>query len=474
MKKKLSLSLVVTILLVAMTLTFTVTIMAARQMFNSQMADVTEKEQMYDKIAELDKVVRNNFYTDINEQTLMDMVSTGYIAGLSDRNSRYYTAAQLTVRKDEDAGRLMGVGIDLAKDASGYFKIIKVYSGSPAQEAGIAKNNMLTKINGTDLTGQTVDAVTSMLNGEAGTTVSLTYLVDSNEVTVDLQRRTYDSPTVEYQMVGANGYIKIRTFAEGTLTELDQAINQLAAQGAQALVFDVRDNAGGLLQYAAECADLICPEGTLASGVYQNGTTEVLYTSDTNEVNLPCVVVTNGSTAAGAELFAVSVRDFEKGRIVGAKTAGKGVVQELFTLKDGSGVELTVATLLPGKSESFNGTGITPDYERILTAEEELAYYDFTTETDPQLLVAFDTASTLARSAGTSAQQQADSTPAEDAEVQSAANSAVADTAADSTAQTDSTVQTDSTAQADSAQLSTESAAPESAASSAAASTVEG
>lgn len=235
MKKKLSLSLVVTILLVAMTLTFTVTMMAARQMFNSQMADVTEKEQMYDKIAELDKVVRNNFYTDINEQTLMDMVSTGYIAGLSDRNSRYYTAAQLTVRKDEDAGRLMGVGIDLAKDASGYFKIIKVYSGSPAQEAGIAKNNMLTKINGTDLTGQTVDAVTSMLNGEAGTTVSLTYLVDSNEVTVDLQRRTYNSPTVEYQMVGANGYIKIRTFAEGTLTELDQAINQLAAQGAQAL-----------------------------------------------------------------------------------------------------------------------------------------------------------------------------------------------------------------------------------------------
>ena len=133
-----------------------------------------------------------------------------------------------------------------------------------------------------------------------------------------------------------------------------------------------------------------------------------------------------------------------------------------------------MATLLPGKSESFNGTGITPDYERIMTAEEELAYYDFTTETDPQLLVAFDTASTLARSAGTSAQQQADSTPAEDAEVQSAANSAVADAAADSTAQTDSTVQTDSTAQADSAQLSTESAAPESAASSAAASTVEG
>lgn len=398
MNKKISVSLVITIVLIAMTVTFSATMMTARQLFNSQMADVTEKEQMYDKLAELDKTVRSNFYAGINDQTLLDTMSTGYVAGLTDKNSKYYTAKQMAVLADTHAGKLMGVGVEIAKDPSGYFKVVKVYPGSPAHTAGIAKNTMLTRVNGVDLTGYTVDGVNSLLAGEAGTIVSLTYLADASETAVELQRKSYDSPTVEYQLEGENGYIRIRTFASGTAAELEQAIGRLTEQGAKALIFDLRDNAGGLLEYAAECVDLVCPAGTIASGVYKDEVSRVLYTSDAAQAALPCVAVTNANTAYGAELFAVSVRDFGMGRIVGARTAGKGTVQELFTMKDGSGVELTVASLLPGRSESFDGVGVLPDYERVLTSEEELGYYDFTLQTDPQLARAFETAATLVKS----------------------------------------------------------------------------
>lgn len=415
MKKKVSVSLVITIVLIAMTVTFSATMMTAMKIFDNTMADVTQKELMYDKLAEIDKIVRSNYYGTINDQTLMDMTGTGYVAGLTDKNSKYYTAKQVTEINDLNSGKRLGIGIEIVKDSSGYFRVVKVYAGSPAEAAGIVKDNMLTRLDDTELKAMTTDAVTSLLNGESGTNIRVTYLADANEVTVDLQRRAYDSPTVEYQLNGTDGYIKIRTFAKDTAADMDYAINRLTEQGATALVFDLRDNTGGKLEYAAECIDILCPAGTIVSGIYKDGTTKVLQTSDANEVNLPMVVVTNGNTASGAELFAVSVRDFGKGKTVGAKTAGKGTLQTLFTMKDGSGIDLTVATLVPGKSDSFDGVGVVPDYERTLSAEEEQGYYDFSITDDPQLSRAFEVATSLVKATPLENTAVTSETPAESA-----------------------------------------------------------
>lgn len=438
MKKKISVSLVVTIVLLAMTVTFSVTMMAAMKIFDHTVADVNQKSLMYDKLAEIDNLVRSNYYTDINDQNLLDMMSTGYIAGLGDKNSKYYTAKQVTELNDRYNGKLLGIGVEVVKDSSGYFRVVKVYAGSPAEAAGLTKDVMLTKLDDTELKSLTTDAVNTLLQGEAGTNLRVTYLqTDSTEATVELQRKSYDSPTVEYQLVNGIGYIKIRTFAKATAADMDYAMNRLTEQGASALVFDVRDNTGGKLEYAAECIDLLCPAGTLVSGVYKNGETKVLYTSDANEASLPLVVVTNGNTAFGAELFAVSVHDFGKGKIVGARTAGKGTLQSLLSLKDGSAISLTVAKLVPGKSDSYNGTGVAPDYERVLSAEEELGYYDYTVDTDPQLLRAFEVATSLAKSGmdvviGEPDPNQTDSDPADTAvgEVQADAQSAASTPAA--------------------------------------------
>lgn len=396
MKKKISVSLAIAIAIIAMTVTFSVTMILAMKLFDRTVSDVNEKQVMYNKLAEIDKVARDNFYTEINDQTLYDMLATGYVAGLGDRNSKYYTAKQVTELNDTASGKLMGIGVEVVKDASGYFRIVKIYPGSPAEAAQLSQNLIITKLDETDLKTLTLDAVNSLLKGESGTTIKVTYLQDNAETLVDIQRSPFDLPTVEFQLVDAVGYIKIRTFADETVSQLDYAINALTQQGASSLVFDVRNNAGGSLSAAAECVDLLCPAGTIVSGTYKGGETKVLYTSDEKEVALPMVVLTNGNTASGAELFAVSLRDFGKGRIVGAKTAGRGTLQRMYTMTDGSAVSLTVAVMVPGRSESFDGVGVTPDYERTLSAEEELAYYDYTVNDDPQIQRAIEVAVSLA------------------------------------------------------------------------------
>lgn len=419
MKKKISVSMVVTIVLLAMTVTFSVTMIASMKLFDRTVSDVKEKELMYSKLAEIDRTARDSYYTAINDQTLLDMLGTGYVAGLGDKNSKYYTAKQVVELNDTYAGKLMGIGADVIKDSSGYFRIIKVYRESPAEGAGLTKGDIITKLDEKDLKNLTSDAVTTQLKGEAGTSVRITYLRNAEENLVEVQRNVFDSPTVEYQLVGSTGYLKLLTFAKTTPAEMDTAINQMLTQGANALVFDVRGNTGGKLEYAAQCIDQLCPAGTIVSGIYKDGETKVLYTSDANEIAVPMTIVTNGGTAGGAELFAASLRDFGKAKLVGAKTAGKGTIQNLFIMSDGSGIDLTVAKMVPGKSESFDGAGVTPDYERVLTPEEELGYYDFTVTDDPQLLRAFEVATSMVRENATpaegasSAASAASSTPAE-------------------------------------------------------------
>lgn len=397
MKKKISVSLAIAIAIIAMTVTFSVTMILAMQMFDKTVSDVNEKQVMYNKLAELDKTTRDNYYGTINDQTLYDTLSTGYIAGLGDKFSKYYTAKQVNEINDTASGKLMGIGADMVKDASGYFRIVKIYTGSPAESVGLTKDTIVTKLDDTDLKGMTLDAVKSMLKGESGTVLHITYLVNNEEQTVDLQRSVYETPSVEFELNNSVGYIKITTFTTDTAAKLDYAINSLKSQGAVALVFDVRNNTGGTLSAAAECIDLLCPAGTIVSGVYKNDETKVLYTSNESEVDLPMVVLTNGNTAFGAELFATSIRDFGKGKIVGTKTAGRGTVQKMYTMSDGSAVDLTVAVMVPGKSESFDGVGVTPDYEKALTVEEEQAFYDFTVTSDPQIVRASEVAESLAK-----------------------------------------------------------------------------
>ena len=426
MNRKISIGMAVTIVILAMTVTFSITMLVAMRLFDSTVSSVKEKESMYNKIAEVDRYVRSNDYYTIDENTLYDRLTAGYLLGTGDKYARYYNATAYTELVNVQNGTILGIGVELGLDQTGYAKVTKVYDGSPAQEAGIVVGDYITAVGDTDVKSlTTVDAVQSRLQGEAGTTVTVTWLDSAaSSHTADLTHSGYTSTTVDYQMLGDVGYIKVRQFDGSTPSELDYAIRALSANGAASLVFDLRDNGGGVLDDAISCINLIAPEGTVAYAEDKNGNRTVIGSSDAeSSVSLPMVCLVNGNTASAAELFAATLRTMNGARLVGTTTMGKGkgtIQSSPQRLSDGSAVVITVAKLVCGDGSCFDGTGLTVDVERALSTEEATNFYDYTPQTDPQVQRAVSAAQQLS---GTTTLAGASSAAAAD----SAASSAAAD-----------------------------------------------
>ena len=418
MNRKISLGMAVTIVILAMTVTFSITMLIAMRLFDSTVNSVKEKESMYNKIAEVDRYVRSNDYYTIDETMLYDRLTAGYLLGTGDKYARYYTANAYTELMNIQSGKILGIGVELGIDQTGYAKVTRVYDGSPAQEAGIAVGDYITTVGDTDVKSlSSADAVYKALQGEAGTTVTVTWLNSAAaSKTAELTHSGYTSTTVDYQLLDNVGYIRIRQFDGTTPSELDYALRTLTANGAASLVFDLRDNGGGILEDAVSCIDLIAPEGTLAFAEDKNGTQTLLGTSTSeSQIGLPVVCLVNGSTASAAELFASSLRTLNGARLVGTTTQGKGTIQSSpQRLSDGSAVVVTVAKLVCGDGSCFDGTGLTVDVERPLTADEQTAYYDYTVENDPQIQRAVSTAQQMSGTTTVSGVNEAASSEAAD------------------------------------------------------------
>ena len=411
MNKKISVSLAITIAIIAMTVTFSVTMILARQIFDQTIPSVQEKESMYSKLAEIDKYVRANYYGDIQDATLYDMIGYGYMLGTGDRNASYYTAKQYSELLEVQNGNIMGVGVDVVQDSSGYARITQVYAGSPAEELGLQVGGFITAIDGADVKNLTRDNVASRLQGEAGTQVVVSYMSpDAETADHTIIRSKYVIPSVEYQMLDDSiGYIHILQFDSTTLTQFSRAVNELTAQNAAALIFDVRGNGGGLLSAAVDCIDLLAPRGDIVYAEDKNGDRTVVGESDDSSVDLPMVVLVDGETASSAELFAASLREFNGAQLVGQKTYGKGTIQaEPHRMSDGSAVVITVAKMLTGQGESFDGTGLAVDIE---VAGRTDADPDAPLESDPQVQRALGAARILTGSAGQSGEASSSSQP---------------------------------------------------------------
>ena len=458
MNRKISVGMAVTIVILAMTVTFSITMLVAMRLFDSTVNSVKEKESMYNKIAEVDRYVRSNDYYTIDETVLYDRLTAGYLLGTGDKYARYYTANAYTELMNIQSGKIMGIGVELGMDQTGYARVTKVYDGSPAQEAGIEVGDYITAIGDTDVkTLSGVDAVQTRLQGEAGTTVTVTWLnSEAASTTAELTHSGYTSTTVDYQMLDSVGYIKIRQFDGSTPSELDYALRSLTSSGAQSFVFDLRDNGGGVLEDAISCIELIAPEGTVAYAEDKNGNRTVLGSSDDeSQIEQPIVCLVNGNTASAAELFAASLRSLNGARLVGTTTMGKGTIQNSpQRLSDGSAVSITVAKLICGDGSCFDGTGLSVDVEKAYTTEEAASYYDYTPETDPQV-----------QRAVSAAQQLTGTTTL--GGVNDAASSAATSEAADSVAAEPESASSEETASSAEAEASSEAAADSEAASSA-------
>lgn len=402
MSKKISLGVAATIAIIAMAVTFSLTMVVSMKMFNTTVSSVKNKERQYNKLSEIDRFVRAGEYFTIDEDTLNDRLAAGYMNGINDKYAVYYTAKEYSEKQSVEKGTLTGIGVAVVNDASsGYARIIRLYDNSPAAEAGMQVGGFITAINDESTRNITSTArLTSKLLGEEGTTTTITYLTpDRQEQQLNLVHSNYKTPSIYTRQMVADtcGYIRIDAFTSGTASEFKAAVDELLQQGANSLVFDLRDNTGENLNAALVAADYCVPSGEIAKQQDRDGNVTVLRMSDETEINVPIVCLVNGSTAGSAELFANALRKMAGATLVGTQTAGKGVVlSDAQSFSDGSAAYITVGLLLDNEDQTWNEEGLRPDIDAALSVDEQNAYYDYTLDTDPQISKAVNAATALA------------------------------------------------------------------------------
>ena len=400
MSKKISLGVAATIAIIAMAVTFSLTMVVSMKMFNTTVSSVKNKERQYNKLSEIDRFVRAGEYFTIDEDTLNDRLAAGYMNGINDKYAVYYTAKEYSEKQSVEKGTLTGIGVAVVNDtSSGYARIIRLYDNSPAAEAGMQVGGFITAINDESTRNITSTArLTSKLLGEEGTTTTITYLTpDRQEQQLNLVHSNYKTPSIYTRQMVADtcGYIRIDAFTSGTASEFKAAVDELLQQGANSLVFDLRDNTGENLNAALVAADYCVPSGEIAKQQDRDGNVTVLRMSDETEINVPIVCLVNGSTAGSAELFANALRKMAGATLVGTKTAGV-VLSDAQSFSDGSAAYITVGLLLDNEDQTWNEEGLRPDIDAALSVDEQNAYYDYTLDTDPQISKAVNAATALA------------------------------------------------------------------------------
>jgi len=392
MNKKISLGAAITFMIVVAGVTFCITMMVALNHFNDMVLNVKEREEMYKKISNIDAEVRQNYTgaSQIDEEYLSDMISAGYIRGIGDKYASYLTKDEYETVLQEQNGQLVSIGVTLAKDQTGYLKVLSVQEGSPADQNGIKRGDLLISADGTDLKNLTLSRGEQLLKGNVGTKVSVVYRRDGVDTTKELQRITLSEVLVESRMIDQTGYVLIREFDSSTASQFKTAIEELMQQGAVSFVFDVRGNNSDSIYAANDLLSLLLPAGDLGTIVYADGTTRLSGTSDAYSVDLPMSVLVDADTGCAAEYFALMLREYEKASVVGVQTMGKSAMQELRPLNDGSAVYITVSHFITPAGTDIEGTGVKPDYEVKLSTKEDVSQ-TLSDETDTQLRKALET-----------------------------------------------------------------------------------
>lgn len=329
-------------------------------------AEYTISEKTSQKVDYLAKLIDAKFLNQVNQSDLEDGIYKGLLEGLNDPYSVYYTADEYKKMMEQTSGTYSGIGALVSQNAeTGIITIIKAFADAPAAKAGVKNGDIIYKVEDKEVTGVDINKVVSDMKGEKGTTVKLTVYrqTEKKYIDVTITRDQVDEPTVEYEMIDKKnkiGYVLISQFEEVTYDQFKKAIDELNKQGMKGVIFDVRNNPGGLYNIVCEVLDDILPEGTLVSTKDKYGN-EDKQTSDSACLNIPIVVLQNENSASASEIFSGAIKDFEAGKIVGTQSFGKGIVQTVIPLSDGSAIKLTVQDYYTPSGANIHEKGITPD-----------------------------------------------------------------------------------------------------------------
>ncbi len=318
------------------------------------------------KLNRIKSIIDTYYLDEIDEDKMVEGMYKGLVSSLKDPYSVYYTKDEFAALMESSSGSYCGIGAYVSQDVkTGVITIVKPFEGGPAYEVGILPGDIIYKVSGEEATGKDLSEIVSKMKGEEGTTVDLEIIRagESEPIKLTIERRTVEVPTISYEMLDNKvGYIQIAEFDEVTGPQFRSAITDLDNQGMKGLVIDLRNNPGGLLDTVCDMLDRMLPEGLIVYTEDKNGTrTEEVKSTAEESFDKPLVVMINGNSASASEVFAGAIQDYGIGTILGTTSFGKGIVQSVIPLSDGSGVKVTVSKYYTPKGRNIHEIGIEPD-----------------------------------------------------------------------------------------------------------------
>lgn len=386
MKKKITVSTAVTLIILTVALTVSITMLVAIRYFNRQVQDVSQRQAMYTHINDVDKKVRE-YYTDLDEEALRRGITEGYIQGLGDSYAAYFSTEGYVQEKNRLAGRCGDVGLGVCVNAAGQLVVWRVDADSAADKGGVKVGDVLKALDNEEVAGKTEAEIQAKL--DAAAKVLLSVERDGSPLAFELSAYEHTLRSVQSQKLDSIGYVRVTAFYENTPEQFKATVSSLVEQGVTGLIFDLRDNAGGLRTAAEEVIAYLMPLGQYGTETDKNGTATSLVSKSNNQLSLPTVTLINSGTAGEAEFFAGVLQEFSFTTVVGETSAGKAKYQEYFTLEaDNSAIKLTVGEYSRLKNGSWQDQGITPDLESALTDSQKATIRLTAVADDPQIKTA--------------------------------------------------------------------------------------
>lgn len=331
-----------------------------------------------DKLEIIEKAISEYYYQkDVSTEDMIDGMYQGVVASLGDPYSTYYTEEDLEDLMQQTEGIYYGIGAYVGMDAqTGMAYISGVFEGTPAEESGLRDGDVIYMVNEEPMQGLELSEIVGKIKGEEGTKVHLTVYREgeSDYLQIDVERRKIESPTVKYELYdNKTGYIQITEFDEITVSQFQDAMTELNNEGMKGLILDLRANPGGNLSAVVEIARQLLPEGLIVYTEDRDGNRTEYSCDGENVFDKPLVVLINGYSASASEILAGAIKDYGIGELIGTTTFGKGIVQKVMSLSDGTALKLTVSTYFTPKGNNIHGIGVEPDEVYEFDSEE---YYE--------------------------------------------------------------------------------------------------
>lgn len=333
---------------------------------DNKKTDLWEDEDVTKKVDEIQSYIDMYYYFDTDEAAREEAIYDGIMDGLGDPYSVYYTAEEFADLMETNSGEYYGVGAVVTQSADMTISVVRPIPGSPAEEAGIMAEDIIVQVDDMEIVDQELSLVVEKIRGADGTSAYIKVYRPSisDYLEFDVERRLVENVSVYYEMLDNNiGYVQVQQFYDNTADEFIDAIENLESQGADSLIVDMRDNPGGLLSAVVDMCSYIIDDGTILTTKDKNGSVIEKY-DDNNKhsLDMPMVVLINGNSASAAEVFSGAMKDTGKAVLVGTTSFGKGIVQSVIPLSDGTAIKLTIAKYFTPAGNDIHELGIEPDY----------------------------------------------------------------------------------------------------------------